>query len=108
MPPSEQKEDHHTGRYPDAVGITGNIGNDTGLSSEHRTLASYLKDVGYTSALIGHNWTISYYTHQEPNGKPGFFNLEADISERVNLFSQHPKVVAELRASLKFWEGRYA
>jgi hypothetical protein len=33
------------------------------------------------------------------------FDLDDDISERRNLFYQHPDVVAELRAALAAWEA---
>ena len=85
-----------TGLYPSAAGITDNITEGNGLSPEHRTLASYLKDAGYSTALFGkwhlgkqpefnpnahgfdeflgfHDWTIGYYTHKAPNGDPGLY-----------------------------------
>lgn len=85
-----------TGFYPNRVGITGNVSGEDGLSTAYKTLASYLKEDGYTTALFGkwhlgsqpahspnahgfdeflgfHDWTISYHSHQTMDGEPGLY-----------------------------------
>ena len=91
-----------TGRYPERVGITGNVTADDGLSTAHQTLAGYLKGAGYATALFGkwhlgsrpeyrpnrhgfdeflgfHAWTISYHSHRTESGEPGLYHNDTPL-----------------------------
>ena len=54
---------------------------------------------GRMKAVREGNWKYVIDNHSEI-----LINLEADISERKNLFYQHPKKVKELKESLTDWE----
>lgn len=87
----------YSGRYPARIGFESNIRTDEdGLDSAVPTLARWLSDAGYQTALfgkwhlgyrpefspgahgyaefLGHlHWTISYYSHVTEQGEPGLY-----------------------------------
>ncbi len=88
-----------TGRYPERFGVEKIVGVDPeakGLPRSEVTTAQDLKTVGYSTAMIGkwhlgfgeesgpnahgfdeslafYDWSIDYFSHREPTGKPGLF-----------------------------------
>lgn len=90
----------YTGQYPARIGFEKNIRSEAdGLSSSVPTLASWLSEAGYRTALLGkwhlgdaadftpnahgfdeffghHAWTVSYYSHLTEQGKPGLYENE--------------------------------
>lgn len=92
-----------TGKYPIKNGFEGNIGKHSqGLSSKHPIIPKRLKEVGYTSALIGKwhlgfkeesspvalgfdtffgfkNWSIDYYTHKDIAGDTGLYFNDSPV-----------------------------
>lgn len=64
-----------TGRYPVRLGLTADVArpnNDIGLAREEITIASALKDVGYSTALIG-KWHLG----SQPRHAPLHYGFDA-------------------------------
>jgi arylsulfatase A-like enzyme len=94
-----------SGRYPARIGFESNIRTEAdGLDSAVPTLARWLGDAGYRTALfgkwhlgyrpefsprahgfeefLGHlHWTISYYSHVTDQGEPGLYR-NGDVVQR--------------------------
>ncbi len=90
-----------TGLYPRRLGIERNVEPDEpGLPTSEKTLARFLKDAGWQTALYGkwhlghaeaespnahgfddflgfHDWNVDYYSHKTRGGAPGLYrNLD--------------------------------
>lgn len=96
-----------TGRYPRRLGMEQNLKRDQlegegGLSLSEKTIARYLRDVGYATGLFGkwhigyrkyqnpdahgfdeffgfHEWNIDYYSHKTINGQTGLYLNETPV-----------------------------
>lgn len=94
-----------TGRYPRRLGFEQNLKRDQlegegGLKLSEKTVARYLRDAGYSTALFGkwhvgyrkhegpgahgfdeffgfHEWNIDYYSHRTVSGETGLYHNEA-------------------------------
>lgn len=58
-----------SGKYPWLVGVSGNIGlQSEGMPSEHKTMAEYFREAGYTTAHLG-KWHMGNFPETLPNGQ---------------------------------------
>lgn len=55
-----------TGKTPQRAGVPYNIGPNSGLGSEHYTMAEMFKDAGYNTCHIG-KWHLGHETEYQPN-----------------------------------------
>jgi arylsulfatase A len=55
-----------TGKTPQRAGVPYNIGPNSGLGSEHYTMAEMFKDAGYKTCHIG-KWHLGHETEYQPN-----------------------------------------
>ncbi len=89
----------YTGQYPARIGFEKNIRKEQSPLTRQLYWRADLYDFGKQPAIQDGRW--KYVRH----GNTQFlFDLNADLSERNNLFYEHTEVVNRLRADLDAWQ----
>lgn len=77
-----------TGRYPENVGASGAFSpRARGLKPEHKILPEYLKQAGYTSALIG-KWHLGDTPDTRPHARG--FDYTSGLMYSNDMWKHHP------------------